>query len=39
MKVVLEKSWKMFSLVWKILLHNLTAHKCYCEFLDACRLD
>ena len=24
-----KKSWKMFSLVWKILLHNLTAHKCY----------
>jgi len=22
----------MFSLVWKILLHNSTTHKCYCEF-------
>jgi len=22
MKLVREKSWKMFSLVWKILLHN-----------------
>jgi len=26
-KVVHEKSWKMFCLVWKILLHNWTAHK------------
>jgi len=30
--MVLEKSWK-------ILLHNWMAYKCYCEFLDVCRLD
>jgi len=29
MKVVLEKSWKMFSLVWKILLHtSVTVNFC-----------
>jgi len=39
MKMVLEKSWKMFSLVWKILLYNWMTYKCCCEFLDAYRLD
>ena len=35
MKVVLEKSLKMFIFVLKILLHNWTSHKCYGEVLNA----
>jgi len=39
MKVVLKTPGE--CLVWygKFLLHYWTDHKCYCEFLDACRLD